>query len=310
MNAANLRKVGLALAAPVLAILVAVALTTLILIAAGDPVLAVWQVLFKAPLPRQVVAILNEATVLYLSAVAVAIGFKMGLFNIGVDGQYRIASFAAAVFAGANFLPGWLNIIVSILDRHGDRRALGADRRPAQGGTGGQRGDQHDHAELHRHLPGRLPAQGRGREGGGQQRHQHPRAGRGLPGPGHQRPGLARHRPRDLRADLPGHPGRHRLLVHARQDPVRLRPARHRRLPDRGHRQRREGEADGRHGHGALRGVRRAGGHAAAVRTGLRLRRHRPGRARVRRALGRPARPQPSRSAWRSPPCCGATSAS
>jgi simple sugar transport system permease protein len=115
MNAANLRRLGLALAAPILAILVAVVLTTLILIAAGDPVLAVWQVLFKAPLPRQVVAILNEATVLYLSAVAVAIGFKMGLFNIGVDGQYRIASFAAAVFAGANFLPGWLNIIVSIL---------------------------------------------------------------------------------------------------------------------------------------------------------------------------------------------------
>lgn len=115
MNTANLRRFGLALAAPVLAILVAVVLTTLILIAAGDPVLAVWQVLFKAPLPRQVVAILNEATVLYLSAVAVAIGFKMGLFNIGVDGQYRIASFAAAVFAGAHFLPGWLNIIVSIL---------------------------------------------------------------------------------------------------------------------------------------------------------------------------------------------------
>ena len=109
------RKLGLALAAPVLAILVALALTSIILLVAGDPVLQVWQVLFKAPLPRQIVAILNEATVLYLSAVAVAIGFKMNLFNIGVDGQYRIASFAAAVFAGANLLPGWLNIIVSIL---------------------------------------------------------------------------------------------------------------------------------------------------------------------------------------------------
>ncbi|CAL8967519.1 MAG: ABC transporter permease [Actinobacteria bacterium] len=111
----DVRKLGLGLAAPVLAIVVALLLTTLILLAAGDPVLAVWQVLFKAPLPRQMVAILNEATVLYLSAVAVAIGFKMNLFNIGVDGQYRIASFAAAVFAGAHFLPGWLNIIVSII---------------------------------------------------------------------------------------------------------------------------------------------------------------------------------------------------
>jgi simple sugar transport system permease protein len=111
----DLRRIGLAIAAPALAIVVALALTSLILLVAGDPVLAVWQVLFKAPLPRQMVAIVNEATVLYLSAVAVAIGFKMNLFNIGVDGQYRIASFAAAVFAGAHFLPGWLNIIVSIV---------------------------------------------------------------------------------------------------------------------------------------------------------------------------------------------------
>ena len=111
----DVRKVGLATAAPLLAIVVALLFTSLILLAAGDPVVAVWQVLFKVPLPRQMVAILNEATVLYLSAVAVAIGFKMNLFNIGVDGQYRIASFAAAVFAGAHFLPGWLNIVVSIL---------------------------------------------------------------------------------------------------------------------------------------------------------------------------------------------------
>lgn len=111
----DVRKAGFAVAAPVLAIAVALVLTSLILLVAHDPVVAVWQVLFKMPLPRQMVAILNEATVLYLSAVAVAIGFKMNLFNIGVDGQYRVASFAAAVFAGANFLPGWLNILVSIV---------------------------------------------------------------------------------------------------------------------------------------------------------------------------------------------------
>lgn len=111
----DLRRIALGAAAPVLALLVALILTTVILIVAGDPVLAVWQVLLKAPLPRQMVAIINEATVLYLSAVAVAIGFKMNLFNIGVDGQYRVASFAAAVFAGAHWLPGWLNIVVALL---------------------------------------------------------------------------------------------------------------------------------------------------------------------------------------------------
>ena len=35
---------------------------------------------------------LNQATTYYLSALAVAIGFRMNLFNIGVDGQYRLAA--------------------------------------------------------------------------------------------------------------------------------------------------------------------------------------------------------------------------
>lgn len=115
MKRLDVRRLALGAAAPVLAIVVALLLTTLILMVAGDPVADVWRVLLKAPLPRQIVAIVNEATVLYLSAVAVAIGFRMNLFNIGVDGQYRVASFVAAVFAGQHFLPGWLNIIVSIL---------------------------------------------------------------------------------------------------------------------------------------------------------------------------------------------------
>ena len=33
----------------------------------------------------------------------------MNLFNIGVDGQYRVAAFAAAVVAGEAWLPGYLN---------------------------------------------------------------------------------------------------------------------------------------------------------------------------------------------------------
>ena len=38
------------------------------------------------------VAIINRAVPYYVAAVAVAIGFKMNLFNIGVDGQYRLAA--------------------------------------------------------------------------------------------------------------------------------------------------------------------------------------------------------------------------
>jgi len=115
MKRLDWRRAGLGLAAPVLAVVVAFVVTTAILLLAQDPVGAVWGQLLKVPLPRQLVAVFNAATVYYISAVAVAIGFRMNLFNIGVDGQYRVASFAAAVFAGQGWLPGWLNIIVALL---------------------------------------------------------------------------------------------------------------------------------------------------------------------------------------------------
>jgi ABC-type uncharacterized transport system permease subunit len=115
MKALDLRKVGLAVAAPVLAIVVAFVVTSVVLLLAHDPVGAVWTQLLSPPKPRLMVAIINGSAVYYLSAIAVAVGFRMNLFNIGVDGQYRVAAFAAAVFAGQGFLPGWLNVLVSLV---------------------------------------------------------------------------------------------------------------------------------------------------------------------------------------------------
>jgi ABC-type uncharacterized transport system permease subunit len=115
MRRLDARRIALGLAAPVLAVVVAFVVTSLILLLAGDPVGAVWAQLIDVPLPRQVIAIVNAATVYYLSAIAVAIGFRMNLFNIGVDGQYRVAAFAAAVFAGQGWLPGWLNIVAALV---------------------------------------------------------------------------------------------------------------------------------------------------------------------------------------------------
>ena len=155
MRRIDLRRVGLGLAAPLLAILVAFIVTSLILLIAGDPVGAVWAQLIDVPLPRQVVAIINAATVYYLSAIAVAIGFRMNLFNIGVDGQYRVAAFAAAVFAGQAWLPGPLNIIAVAARGDGGRRPVGRYRGPAQGDPRRQRGDLDDHAQRDRHVPRR-----------------------------------------------------------------------------------------------------------------------------------------------------------
>ncbi len=109
------RRIGLSLAAPALAIVVAFVVTSLILVVAGDPVGEVWSTILSVPRPRVIVAIINASIVYYISATAVAIGFRMNLFNIGVDGQYRIAAFAAAVVVGQAWLPGALNILLGLI---------------------------------------------------------------------------------------------------------------------------------------------------------------------------------------------------
>lgn len=58
---------------------------------------------------------INAATTYYLSAIAVAIGFRMNLFNIGVDGQYQLAALLAAAFGGAVALPTGLHQVAIIL---------------------------------------------------------------------------------------------------------------------------------------------------------------------------------------------------
>jgi len=109
------RRILLALAAPVLAFVVAGLVTSLILLGTGDSASDFWAVIFDPPNTRNIVNILNNAAALFLSGLAAAIGFRMNLFNIGVEGQYRVATFAAAVFGGAALLPGVLNTVGTIV---------------------------------------------------------------------------------------------------------------------------------------------------------------------------------------------------
>ncbi|EFQ81886.1 branched-chain amino acid ABC transporter, permease protein [Aeromicrobium marinum DSM 15272] len=58
---------------------------------------------------------MNQSSMLALSAFAAAIGFRMGLFNIGVEGQYIVAACAAGFFGGAGLVPGPLNILATLV---------------------------------------------------------------------------------------------------------------------------------------------------------------------------------------------------
>jgi ABC-type uncharacterized transport system permease subunit len=57
-----------------------------------------------------VVAVVNRGSWYYVSALAAAIGFRMGLFNIGVDGQYRLAGLFTAALGSAVSLPAVLHV--------------------------------------------------------------------------------------------------------------------------------------------------------------------------------------------------------
>jgi general nucleoside transport system permease protein len=116
MTALNVRRLALSIAAPLLAIAFSLLVTALVLVATGDPVIStVQQVWDYGTQPRVMAQVLNQGTVYYLSALAVAIGFRMNLFNIGVDGQYRLAAFAAAVVGSSFSLPKPLHILVIVV---------------------------------------------------------------------------------------------------------------------------------------------------------------------------------------------------
>ncbi len=104
------------LAAPLAALGVALVVTSLALLAGKHNPLVAYQKMFKYgwSLDSLIVAV-NQSLPLIVSALAVTIGFKMKLFNIGVEGQYRLAALVAAA-AGANIAgPGAFKIIVTIV---------------------------------------------------------------------------------------------------------------------------------------------------------------------------------------------------
>lgn len=106
----------LAVAAPVIAVVFAVLITSVVLLIAGsDPVGAFTTLAEYGTQPRSMAMILNTGVMYYISALAVAVGFRMNLFNIGVDGQYRLAAVVAAGLGGAAVVPGVLNIVLVIV---------------------------------------------------------------------------------------------------------------------------------------------------------------------------------------------------
>ena len=99
----KLRLRVISLSAPLIALILAVSLTSLILLSIGKDPIETFRMMFEyGTTGKSLVSVLNRTTPLYISAVAVAVGFKMGLFNIGVEGQYLLGALLAAAI-GTSF---------------------------------------------------------------------------------------------------------------------------------------------------------------------------------------------------------------
>lgn len=95
------KRIMYGLAAPAAAAVVALVIASLVLLVSGySPFRAFRAMATYLDSADSVVAVLNRAAPYYVAGLAVALGFKMGLFNIGADGQYRLAALLSAA-AGA-----------------------------------------------------------------------------------------------------------------------------------------------------------------------------------------------------------------
>lgn len=105
--------------APIVALLISVLVSALVLTLGGHEVISTFQAMWEyGTRPGTINGILNKTVYYYLGAVAAAIGFRMGLFNIGIEGQYRLAVLLAGALGGASFtqgLPGPVRIVLMIL---------------------------------------------------------------------------------------------------------------------------------------------------------------------------------------------------
>jgi ABC-type uncharacterized transport system permease subunit len=105
------------LLAPVAGFLVSMVILLMIVIAVGENPLkavdAIWRFTFSTT--ARTATILSIAIPLYLAGLAVALSFRAGIFNIGVEGQYFIGGFVGALAGIYLRLPPVIHVPVVVL---------------------------------------------------------------------------------------------------------------------------------------------------------------------------------------------------
>ncbi|MEU5864753.1 MULTISPECIES: ABC transporter permease [unclassified Nonomuraea] len=117
---AGLNRALLTVAGAIVAIVLAIAISSVAIIAAGASPIDAFAAFFDfgetaRSVSNGIAAFLNRAVPLFIAGLAVAVGFRMNLFNIGVEGQYRIAAICAAYVGSTFTAPKPIQILVIIV---------------------------------------------------------------------------------------------------------------------------------------------------------------------------------------------------
>ena len=294
----NRRIVG-GILAPLIAAAVAIIVSSIaLLIANENPITAFQEMWSSIDSIEALVSIINRAVPYYVAGVAVAVGFKMNLFNIGAAGQYQLAALLAAGAAAAVTLPAPIHVafvfLVAIV--------VGGAYAAIAGVLKVWRGVNEVISTIMLNyiaigISAFLLAEPLRNESSGNlaQTRALPRVG---PAAQSQR-AVRRHRPglaggrHPARLPSVRHPPRHRLLADAQPQSLRLQPAGLRRQRRRRQDVRRQPEADGADHDHPLRCDRRDDRPRSADDRGVQLRRPVPEDARVHGPRAGAARPQP-----------------
>jgi simple sugar transport system permease protein len=105
-------KVALALAAPLVAALVSILVSSIAVLATNKSPIDAYKTMWDFGTETgSLMEMLNQATPYYIAAIAIAVTFRAGLFNIGVEGQLRLGALFSA-YLGAKFtLPPVLHVL-------------------------------------------------------------------------------------------------------------------------------------------------------------------------------------------------------
>ena len=116
MKKLSTSQVLLAVAAPIAAAVVSIVVSSFAVLASKkspmDAYATMWEFGTQA---GSLLEVLNTATPYYIAAIAIAVTFRAGLFNIGIEGQLRLGALFSAYFAAKFVLPPVLHVLATFV---------------------------------------------------------------------------------------------------------------------------------------------------------------------------------------------------